>query len=312
MKGRMSAALAFLAVSWQVVTSAGPAIAEDVLTISHQGTQRTATLHQPASTIGRSAPVVIALHGLGGNGSDFEQWAGFDAVADREGFVTVYPDAIDGKWSYGRPIIAAMPMIGDQPVDDLGFLRLLIGELIDKKIADPSRIYVTGASRGALMTYSIACSLSDRIAAAAPVISGMTDHQIEDCHPRPMPLLLIAGSNDTAQVYDGWIYAAGRLVSVAETLEYWRVLDGCTGQEGALLPHLNPSDRTRVARINWTGCRNGTEVLFYKIIGGGHQMPSLVGAANPMNETKFGQRNHDIESAEEIWSFVKRFSLSAP
>jgi polyhydroxybutyrate depolymerase len=296
-----------------VLTFAGAAKADGLLKLSRQGVQRAALLHQPASTVGHPAPVVIALHGLGGTGSDFEQWAGFDTVADREGFVAVYPDAIDGKWSYGRPIIAAMPMIGDEPVDDVGFLRLVIDELIDKKIADPGRIYVSGASRGGLMSYTLACALSDRIAAVAPMITGMTDHQIEDCHPgRPMPLMLIAGTNDNAQVYDGWIYAAGRQESVAETLEYWRVLDGCTGQEGSLLPRRNASDRTRVAVIKWTGCRRDTEVLLYKVIGGGHQLPSLAGTPNPMNEQKFGLRNHDIESAEEVWSFVKRFSLAAP
>jgi polyhydroxybutyrate depolymerase len=314
MKNWMNIALTLVAVSSQVVILAWSAEVDGILKLSHQGVQRTAVLHQPAPTVGHPAPVMIALHGLGGTGLDFEQWAGFDAVADREGFVAVYPDAIDGKWSYGRPIIAAMPMMGDEPVDDLGFLHLVIDELIDKKIAHPSRIYVSGASRGGLMTYTLACALSDRIAAIAPVITGMTDHQIADCHPsRPMPIILIAGTNDNVQKYDGWIYPAGRQMSVPETLEYWRVLDGCTGQEGgALLPHLNPTDQTRVAIIKWTNCRKDTEVLFYKIVGGGHQIPSLVGVKNPMSEQKFGLRNHDIESAEQIWSFVQRFSLPPP
>jgi polyhydroxybutyrate depolymerase len=134
-----------IALTLAVLTLAGAAKADGLLKLSHQGVQRAALLHQPAPTVGHPAAVMIALHGLGGTGSDFEQWAGFDAVADREGFVTVYPDAIEGKWSYGRPIIAAMPMIGDEPVDDVGYLRLVIDELIDKKIADPSTIYVSGA-----------------------------------------------------------------------------------------------------------------------------------------------------------------------
>jgi polyhydroxybutyrate depolymerase len=307
MKGSINIALILA-----VLTLAVAAKADELLKLSHQGVQRAALLHQPAPAVGHPAPVLIALHGLGGTGSDFERWAGFDAVADREGFAVVYPDAIDGKWSYGRPIVAAMPTIGDETVDDLGFLRLVISELIDRKIADPSRIYVSGSSRGGLMTYTLACALSDRIAAVAPMITGMTDHQIEDCHPgRPMPLMLIAGTNDNAQIYDGWIYAAGRQASVVESLEYWRVLDGCTGQEGEPLPHRNPSDRTRVTVIKWTGCRNDTEILLYKVIGGGHQLPSLAEDTNPMNEQKRGFRNHDIESAEEVWSFVKQFSLPA-
>jgi hypothetical protein len=38
-------------------------------------------------------------------------------------------------------------------------------------------------------------------------------------------------------------------------------------------------------------------------------MLSLEGTNDPMNEQKFGGRNHDIVSAEEVWSFVKRFTL---
>jgi len=310
----MNTAIVLLSIACQFAILAGAAAADGVLRLSHQGVQRMAALHQPAPTMGRSVPVMIVLHGLGGTGSDFEQWAGFDTVADREGFVAVYPDAIDGKWSYGRPILGPMPKIVDETVDDLGFMRLIIDELIEKKIADPSRIYVSGPSRGGLMTYTMGCALSDRIAAIAPMITGMTDHQIEDCRPsRPMPIIVIAGTFDNAQQYDGWIYPAGRQMSVPETLEHWRVLDGCTGQEGgAPLSHLNPNDRTRIAVIKWTGCRKDTEVLFYKVVGGGHQIPSITGVNNPMSEQKFGLRNHDIEAAEEIWSFVKRFALPAP
>jgi polyhydroxybutyrate depolymerase len=289
----------------------GGALADEVLKYAYQGAERTAALHQPGATSGRPAPLLIVLHGLGGTGSDFEKWSGFDAVADREGFVTVYPDAMESRWSYGRPIIAPMPKIGDAAVDDIGFLRLLIDDLISRGIADPTRIYVTGSSRGGLMAYTLACAMSDRIAAAAPVITGMTDHQVEDCHPgRAMPMVLIAGTNDIAQMYDGWIFATGRQLSVAETMEYWRVLAGCTGQEGGpFLPHLDPKDRTRVTVINWTGCRNGADIRFYKVVGGGHQIPALARAANPMSEQKFGLQNHDIEAAEEIWAFVRRFSL---
>src|SRR5262249_36890537 len=146
------------------------------------------------------------------------------------GFVVVYPDAIEGRWSYGRPIAGPMPQVGDQTVDDVGFMLRLIDDLIARKIADAGKSYVTGSSRGGLLTYTLACVFSNRIAAVAPLITGMTDHQKEDCHPsRPVPMVLIAGTNDNTQSYDGWISAGGRLMSIAETIEYWRVLARCTG-----------------------------------------------------------------------------------
>jgi polyhydroxybutyrate depolymerase len=167
--------------------------ADEVQKITHQG-ERTAVLHH-TMVQGHPAPLVIVLHGIGGTGENFRTWATFDAVAEREGFVAVYPDAVDTKWSYGRPIEGPMPASGGETVDDVRFVRLLIDDLVEKKIVDPKRVYVTGMSRGALMTFTLACALADRLAAVAAVASGMTDHQREDCRPaRPVPIMLIAGT----------------------------------------------------------------------------------------------------------------------
>src|SRR5262245_5357418 len=95
-----------------------PSHSAEIVTITHQGVARTAVLHQPAATVGRQAALVIALHGLGGSGENFRRFAGLDPVADREGFVAVYPDAISNAWSYGRPINQPMPTIGEQTVED--------------------------------------------------------------------------------------------------------------------------------------------------------------------------------------------------
>jgi polyhydroxybutyrate depolymerase len=299
-----------LASLWLVAAAAGQAaLAAEVVTLAHQGVERTAVLHRPAPASAGPRPLVIALHGQGGNGGDFRRWAGLDAVADREGFVAVYPDAIDGRWSYGRPIILPMPTVGGETADDVGFLRGLIEHLVERRIADASRIYVFGVSRGGLMAFTMACMLDDVIAAAAPVITGMTDHQRDDCKPaRPVPIVAIAGTNDTTQWYDGWIYQAGRLLSVAESMEFWRGRHGCTGQQGRLLPHRRADDRTRVALIEWTGCATPSPLRLYRVQGGGHQLPSTAGGSTPLSDPQFGLRNADIETAEEVWAFFKRFA----
>jgi polyhydroxybutyrate depolymerase len=283
--------------------------ADDLLKITHQGVQRRAVLHRPANVQGRPAPLIILLHGIGGTGENFRTWATFDPVAEREGFVAVYPDAIDTKWSYGRPLEGPMPAIGNETVDDIGFIRLLIDDLVTKKIADSQRVYVVGMSRGALMTFALACALADRLAAVAAIASGMTDHQREDCRPaRPVPIMVIAGTNDSVQTYDGWLFSKGRLLSVPETMEFWRALHGCTGQQGRGLPHREKSDPTRVAQIDWTGCKPDSAVRFYRVLNGGHQLPARIANNNPMSEEKFGRRNRDIETAEEVWTFVKNFA----
>jgi polyhydroxybutyrate depolymerase len=145
----------------------GLAQADEVLTFSHQGIARTATVHAPADLPAGPAPVVIGLYGHGSTIEGLRNWLHLDATADREHFVAVYPEAVDHDWSYGRPVVNPMPAANGEPVDDVGFIRQIIDKLVETKRADPARVYVSGVSRGGLMTYTVACALADRIAAAA-------------------------------------------------------------------------------------------------------------------------------------------------
>lgn len=109
--------LVFLAVS---IPPAGSVLAAEVLTFTHQDVPRTAILHQPASIVGREAPLVIALHGFTSSGESLRAHLQLDTVADREQFVVVYPDAIDGAWSFGQPVTLPMPTVAGATVDDVG------------------------------------------------------------------------------------------------------------------------------------------------------------------------------------------------
>jgi polyhydroxybutyrate depolymerase len=279
-----------------------------VLTFTHQGIARTATMHTPADLPAGPAPLVIGLHGRHQNIAGLRDWLHLDATADRAHFIAVYPEALKLEWNYGRPLITATPVANDETVDDVGFIRLIIDNLIETRRADPAHIYVAGVSRGGLMAYTLACALADRIAAATAIITGMTDLQREDCRPaRPVPLMVVAGTMDHVQPYDGWLFPRGRLLSVPETLEYWRVQNGCTKQDEKGIPHREASDRTGVWVFRWTDCRDDARLQLYRVNSGGHQVPSFTPNSEEQAK-KFGRRNRDIETADEIWAFVKAFS----
>jgi polyhydroxybutyrate depolymerase len=306
MPGRiwLHALAALIAIGFASSATAEP------LTLTHQGIERSAWLHQPPATGDGPRPLIVALHGQSQSVENLRGGSGccslqFDTLADREGFLALYPQAVDLRWSYGRPIVSAMPSVGDAPVDDVGFIRQLIDDLVAKKLVDPARIYVTGVSRGGLMAYTLACALAGRIAAAVPIITGMSDLQREDCQPaRPIPILVIAGTDDPIQWYDGALAALGRLLSVPETMEFWRVLHGCTRQDARPLAHRERSDPTRVVRVDWLDCKSGAPVSLYRVQGGGHQAPSFTASSDEVT-MRFGRRNRDIETVEEIWTFVK-------
>jgi polyhydroxybutyrate depolymerase len=129
------------------------------------GVTRTYLLHVPSNFQKGSSPLVIVLHGSGGNGLGMEIGTGFSKLADQSGFAVAYPDGLlgssDGQtdWAY----------FFNDFTDDVGFFRQLINALQASLRPDPKRIYVTGLSSGALMSHRLGVQLSDLVAAIGVV-----------------------------------------------------------------------------------------------------------------------------------------------
>jgi polyhydroxybutyrate depolymerase len=80
------------------------------------------------------------MYGSDDKAANFQTNSGFDAVADRENFVTVYFEAIDGFWGFnGRK-----PVVNGEVVDDIGFFHAMIADLASRGIVDGKRVYATG------------------------------------------------------------------------------------------------------------------------------------------------------------------------
>jgi polyhydroxybutyrate depolymerase len=117
-------------------------------------------------------------------------------------------------------------------------------------------------------------------------------------------MIVFAGTNDRAQFYDGAVTPRGRLMSVAETMDFWRGVHGCKSQSWRMLAHRNPDDLTQITVHDWGDCDSKRPVRLYRIEGGGHQLPT-VAPASADQEKRFGLRNRDIEAADEIWASFK-------
>jgi polyhydroxybutyrate depolymerase len=150
------------------------------------GLERHFVLRIPDSLTKNSKPVplVIVLHGGGGNAGNAEAMTGFTAKAKREGFIVVYPD---GTGRFGDKLLTwnARHCCGyamKQGVDDVGFVRALIDKLSGEYPIDPRRIYATGMSNGAMMSHRLGIELSDRLAAIAPVVGGLFGDEAKPGH----------------------------------------------------------------------------------------------------------------------------------
>jgi len=147
--------------------------------LSYKGTDRTYWEHVPLNYDGSEpVPLVIMLHGAGGNGELADRASGWSVLAEAHGFIAVFPDG--GPWWNAYDWV--------DPRDDDGFLMALIDKLKDDYFIDETRVYMTGHSNGGGMTISFAFRHTDVLAAIAPA-SGpwMESDRVYDMDPYAVP-----------------------------------------------------------------------------------------------------------------------------
>ena len=212
-------------------------------------------LFVPAGYDGRTRmPLVLDLHGSGGNSAGQAGNSGFEIVAAREGFAVATLDAEGARWN--------VPVADGRP-DDVAYVSDVIDQVAARVCIDAARVYATGFSGGARMSSLLGCKLNGRIAAIAPV-SGL--RWPAPCEGRPVPVLTFHGLADTQNPYDG--KAAGRgaewLESVPDALAGWARHDGC-GLKVILEDPPGP-----LSTMRYEGCRGNAEVRMIRIDGLGH------------------------------------------
>jgi len=281
----------------------------------HDNLKRTYIIHYPQKNArAGKLPLIIALHGRGGEGESMVHLTrgGLNRISDREGVIIVYPDGIDKGWNDGRIDEEANDRALKENIDDVGFINALIDRMIGKYNADPHRVYVTGMSNGAIMSYRLACELSGKIAAIAPVAGNIPVMVSEVCHPaKPVSVMAINNVNDPLVPYDGGEIMGhlhrtklGKVLSVDESVGLWVKADHCKPdpfieQE----PDTDPDDRTTVLKKTYNGGSGGTEVVLFRVDGGGHTWP---GGLQYLPAWLIGRTSRDIDANEEIWKFFKK------
>jgi polyhydroxybutyrate depolymerase len=254
---------------------------DTMITLDVDGTERSALLRAPETTSGAARPLVLAFHGYGGGAWDLGYTGGLSDLAEAKGFVVAYPQGI-----------------GEGPTWDLAdgsdipFVLALIDELAASQCIDPARVFATGFSMGGGMTNVLACRVTDRFAAIAPVDANHGDTWGDPCTPsRPMPILAFHGTLDQALPYEGGDspFPDRPVTAVESWMGDWAATNGCAAEP------VVEAVAADVDSLTWRDCVAPT--VLYRVTGGGHTWPG------GLNDESFGYSTDSVSASQLMWDF---------
>jgi len=269
----------------------------------HDGLKREYIVHVPAhAPSGQPAPMLLALHGGGGDMDYQADNYGLKQKADEAGFIVVFPSGysrfpsgILATWNAGNCCGQAR----DKQVDDVGLLRAVIERVSRQTSIDRNRVYATGMSNGAMMAYRLACELPTMIRGIAPV-AGTDNTKI--CNPSlPVPVIHFHAKDDDHVLFSGGAgQAAFRnreavtdFTSVPATIAKWVAID-----------HARPEAK-RVLAVPGATCDlhpakpHGAPVELCVTDTGGHSWPGATARREGKNPSMA------ISANDLMWQFFQ-------
>ena len=286
----------------------GPGDYERRITID--GMNRYYFIHVPPG-YDRSRPtsVVLNFHGGGANPKTQRNTSQMDLGSDRFGFIAVYPQgtAEQKLWKLRRGYSwnagTCCGWAQKNQIDDVGFTTALLDDLTKQFNTDSKRVYATGYSNGAIMCYRLACELSNRIAAIAPVAGPMG---ITKCNPsRPVSVMHFHGTGDKFAPFAGGRGSRSLpgqyFESVDKTIAFWLGLLKCDPK-----PSKEVKKGRAIGKYYGPG-EDGAEVVLWTLQKAGHTWPG--GKFGFIGKRVLGEMNTDISATELMWEFFQRHPI---
>lgn len=271
--------------------------------LTHDGLDRGYYIYVPRSVARQTlpVPVVMMLHGGGGSGQNADAMTGFSAKAAKEGFIAVFPNGTGRRdnalltWNADHCCSFAMK----NNIDDVGFLSKVIDDVVRTQNADKSRIYVTGLSNGGMMAHKLGRELSHKVAAIAPVISGLFGDEGRARYP--VPMMSVNGALDQSIPVGGgqgggraafFAWDGTPLKPISYQGAYWAQMNGCINK-------TSQSKSGKVIRTTYE-CPRSAPVVQYVVMDNGHAWPGgQKGTANG------DEPSLSFATTDEIWNFFK-------
>jgi polyhydroxybutyrate depolymerase len=275
----------FLAFAQRPAIGQTPVPGDSKESIKVGSVERTFIRYIPKGYDGSTAvPLLVVLHGRGGDAKGMENMTGFSQKADAEKFIVLYPNAVGtpSAWNIGmNPAITA---------DDDGFIKAMVERVEQHLKIDHKRVFVCGFSSGGMMAYRLGGTFPNLFASIGVASGSVGDHLADGttytnpAPSRPVPAIVFHGKMDTHVKYDGGSLHVDTL-SVADSIKFWTNADGCTGA-----PTETTKQNGNLVIDDYTNCRGGSEVILRSFGRGTHEWPSL-------------RNNDNFDATEAVWNF---------
>ena len=236
--------------------------------------------------------IVVAMHGCGGSGPGFYSGSEFASLADRYGFVVIYPSATQqagfgncfDTWSDAAKRRGG----GSDPVSIVS----MVTYVQQQYGGDPNRVYATGSSSGGMMTNEMLALYPDVFKAGAAFMGVPFDCFANAADYPPGSSQCTGGNMDRTpqqwgdavrQAYPGTAGTAATDAAVARHQRHPRAIPSCCRKRSSSGPTCSASARRRPPptrpQSGWNRRRyadsSGTvQVEAYSIQGAGHSLPA--------------------------------------
>jgi polyhydroxybutyrate depolymerase len=259
------------------------------------GRERTFIEYVP-KTFKPGAPLLFVLHPSGGDAAGMRRYSNyeFDELADKYGFLVVYPDGFDNTWNDCR---RGSPFSSKRlKIDDAGFIKSLLDLEVTTHAVDRKRVFAAGWSNGAQLAYRLALEYPEDFAGVAAISASVPVKENLDCGQsgKPIPVMIVNGTADPINPFRGGMVNLGganlgNVLSSEDTAKYWAGLLGvAAAPQIATLPHKG--GRTSVDSMTWV--KDGAPVvILYSVQSGGHAMPL---------------EGEDLDSPVAVWDFFSK------
>ncbi len=279
--------------------------------INIAGISRQYHLYLPANPA--TARVVVLLHGHGGSSDQLMGLTGIKTpyklwlnVAQRENLILAIPNGSLGSNNKRGWNDCRSDAQGNPSSNDVLFVSELINHISDNYLSKLPKVFAVGTSNGGHMVLRLAQEIPEKLAAIGVIVAANSAQSKCSDSNSPISILIMNGTNDPLLPFEGGQIASnrGEVFSSEATTSYWASRNQTeTTPIVTEIPDTDTNDGSSISKYNYQNGINNSEVVLYRVLGGGHTEPSIAERYSNIYKAIVGNQNGDIEMAEEIWAF---------